>query len=231
MKFKKYLFCFLFFSIVSLTFSKAPCEEPKPFPGDSNPQLSAIVNGIEKRYAVSGFSARFFQISTLKDMDITDTASGRLLIKRPGMMRWEYETPDRQTIVSDGYQLWIYRPEDNQVMIGKAPSFFGDGKGASFLSDITRMRRNFSISLEKNDKNNNYVLKLLPVKKTPDLAEIFLTISRETFEVVRIVTYNSYGDETRIDLADVRLNADLDNALFSFVAPEGTEILQLEDQP
>ncbi|MFH2218114.1 MAG: outer membrane lipoprotein carrier protein LolA [Pseudomonadota bacterium] len=231
MKLKKYIFYFLFFSIFSLAFSKSPCEEVKAFAGDSNPQLSAIIDGIEKRYAVPGFSARFFQTSTLKDMDITDTASGRLLIKRPGMMRWEYETPDRQTIISDGFQLWIYRPEDNQVMIGKAPDFFGDGKGASFLSDITRMRRNFTISLEKNDKDNNPVLKLLPGKKALDLAAIYLTIARETFEVVRIVTYNSFGDETRIDLADIRFDPDLENALFSFAAPEGAEILQLEEQP
>ena len=32
-------------------------------------------------------------------MDITDTASGKAFFKRPGMMRWEYEEPDRQVIV------------------------------------------------------------------------------------------------------------------------------------
>ena len=51
-------------------------------------------------------------------------------------MRWEYETPDRQTIITDNKTLWIFRPEDNQVMIGKAPSFFEGGKGFSFLSNM-----------------------------------------------------------------------------------------------
>ena len=231
MKLKAHIFCFFFVLIVLPAFSKAPCEESKPVAGDLDGAVSRIVSGIEKRYAVPGFSARFFQTSTLKDMEITDTASGRLLIKRPGMMRWEYEAPDRQIIISDGSQLWIYRPEDNQVMIGKAPSYFGDGKGASFLSDISRMRQNFAISLEKSDNSVHYVLKLVPGKKAHDLAVIYLTISRETFDVVRIATYNSFGDETRIDLTEVRLDANLGNALFSFTAPKGTEIVQLEEQP
>ena len=132
--------------------AQAPGKDSNPPGKASNPTLSQIMKGIEKKYALSGFSARFFQSSTIKAMDITDTASGRLLIKHPGMMRWEYEEPDRQIIISDGFQLWIYRPDDNQVMIGKAPAFFGDGKGASFLSDISRIRENFTISLETHLK-------------------------------------------------------------------------------
>jgi len=163
-------------------------------------------------------------------MDITDTASGRLLIKHPGMMRWEYEVPDRQIIVSNGFQLWIYRPDDNQVMIGKAPAFFGDGKGASFLSDITRMRENFTITLEKSGRAEHHILKLVPRNKTFDLSVIYLTISSDTYDVVQIVTYNSYEDETRIELSEIRFNPDLDNSLFIFIAPEGAELLRLDDE-
>ena len=77
-------------------------------------------------------------------------ASGKVYIKYPGMMRWEYEKPDRQIIITDADKLWIYRPEDNQVMTGKAPTFFRDGKGASFLSDIRLIRQKFDISLEQD---------------------------------------------------------------------------------
>jgi outer membrane lipoprotein carrier protein len=75
--------------------------------------LDEILNRVENRYAVAGFSARFEQVSTIPAMDITETASGRIFVKRPGMMRWEYEKPDLQTVITDGKTLWIYRPEDN----------------------------------------------------------------------------------------------------------------------
>jgi outer membrane lipoprotein carrier protein len=128
--------------------------------------LEGIIKGIETRYSASGFSTRFFQTSTLKAMEITENASGIMMVKRPGMMRWEYDEPERQLVVTDGNKLWVYRPDDNQVMVGEAPVFFGDGKGAGFLSDIERVRDNFVITLDGMTKNSHYRLKLVPKKKT-----------------------------------------------------------------
>ena len=215
--------------IVFFNTRTAPCYGSESENEKTDSSLSEVIAGVEKRYAVPDFSARFFQTSTLKAMEITDTASGRLLIKRPGMMRWEYEEPDRQIVISDGYQLWIYRPDDNQVMMGKAPSFFGDGKGASFLSDIGKMRKNFNITLEKSVHKDYYLLKLSPVEKQFDLDSIYLSISTKLFDVVRIVTYNSFGDETRIELSNLQFDQHLDSTLFSFITPEGAEILQIDE--
>jgi len=187
------------------------------------------MDSVEKKYAVAGFSACFIQESTLKAMDITDSASGKVTVKRPGKMRWEYEEPDRQIILTDGKDLWIYRPEDNQVMIGKFPSFFGDGKGASFLSDIKLIRQKFNIALEDTDRDDYYILKLLPVKKTYDLSYINLSISKKTFCVEEIITYNLYGDETRIKLVDIKLLENPEDSMFVFSIPYGTEVLELDE--
>ncbi len=190
--------------------------------------LDEVINRVEERYDVSGFTARFVQESTIKEMDITDTASGRILVKRPCMMRWEYEKPDRQIIITDGKKLWVYRPDDNQVMIGKFPSFFGDGKGAGFLSDVRLIRKKFSIAFGKN-RSNYYVLKLLPIDSSLDLSLIYLSVSRKNFDIVRIVTYNSYGDETRIEMGDIHFTQKLDDFIFSFEVPEGVDIIQLDE--
>jgi outer membrane lipoprotein carrier protein len=184
---------------------------------------------VEKKYAVAGFSACFVQKSTLKAMNITDSASGKITVKRPGKMRWEYEEPDIQIIVTDGKNLWVYRPDDNQVMIGEFPSFFGDGKGASFLSDIRLIRQKFNITLENTDSNDYYILKLLSVKKTNDLSYINLSISKKTFHLEEIVTYNSYGDETQIKLIDIKLLENIDDSIFNFDIPYGTEVLELDE--
>jgi len=191
--------------------------------------LEAIINGVEKRYSALGFSARFYQTSTLKAMKITESASGMLVVKKPGMMRWEYEDPERQLVVTDGTNLWIYRPEDNQVMIGKAPSFFGDGKGAGFLSDMERVRQNFAISLDGLTENSQYRLKLLPKKKTFNIATIYLTVSPKTFDVVEVATYNEYEDETRIRLSDIQHREELEEALFHFKVPKDADIVKMDE--
>ncbi|MDH3877689.1 MAG: outer membrane lipoprotein carrier protein LolA, partial [Desulfobacterales bacterium] len=84
--------------------------------------VDQILGHVENKYTNSKFAADFIQKSTIKAMNITDMATGKVYIKYPGMMRWEYEKPDRQIIITDGDKLWVYRPEDNQVMTGKAPT-------------------------------------------------------------------------------------------------------------
>jgi len=197
---------------------------------DSRLSLDDIMGKIEKRYAVPGFSADFFQTSTLKAMEITDSASGKAFFKRPGKMRWEYKTPDRQTFITDNETLWIFRPEDNQVMIGKAPSFFEGGKGFSFLSDMKSIQQKFSIALEKKTQDDYYELKLLPREKAFDVSVIYLSVSTRTFDVAKIVTVNSYGDETRIVFNDIQFAKEIDDSLFSFKLPEGVEVLNLDEQ-
>ena len=195
-----------------------------------NADLDKILKGIETRYAGKGFSATFFQESMLKAMQISDTAEGRLTVKRPGKMRWEYILPDPQTIITDGKSMWIHRPADNQVMVGKAPEFFGGGKGAGFLSDIRLIRKSFRIQ-QKPAENDNYLrLQLIPKKPEPEIAEIILSVGKATFQVDQVVTYNAYGDETKITLSDYQFGLEPKENLFRFDIPEGIDVVEI-DQP
>jgi outer membrane lipoprotein carrier protein len=232
MKFKEiFLLWFsLTFFFVQAGLSQEAKQTPDPTRAPAKLSLADIIDRVESRYAVSGFSARFNQFTTITAMDITDTASGQIFVKRPGMMRWEYKKPDVQTIITNGIKLWIYRPEDNQVMIGKAPAFFKDGKGAGFLSDLKQLRRQFHITLGNEIVKDSYILTLYPLEKTFDVSVIYLSISLKTFDVVRIVTFNSYGDKTRFELSDIQFNQSLDDALFTFEIPEGIEVLKLDQQ-
>jgi len=191
--------------------------------------LSEIMDKVEKRYDVIDFSSYFVQESTLKAMDITDVASGSIFVKRPGMMRWEYDKPDRQTIITDGKTLWVYKPDDNQVMIGRAPSFFGDGKGAGFLSDMKLIREQFKVSFEKEKSDHDYVIKLLPKEQTVGVTKIYLAISKITFKIKKIITLNEYDDETIIELINSKFNLNLDKSLFNFIVPEGTDVIMMDE--
>lgn len=196
---------------------------------DNLPPLDYILKEVEKRYTGSQFAAEFLQESTIKSMEITDFASGRLYVRYPGMMRWEYEKPERQVIITDGKKLWIYRPMDNQVMVGSAPVFFRDGKGASFLSDISLVRKKFSIALGRAEGEDLYELKMTPLERTLNIAEIRLSIAPRTYNIVRIVTVNDYGDDTRIDIVNPKFNVNLEPSLFSFEIPPGADVQKMEE--
>ncbi len=191
--------------------------------------LEQILDRVEKHYTAKSFKAEFIQESTLKAMEITDFASGEIFVRYPGMMRWVYEKPEKQIIITDGHKLWIYRPLDDQVMTGSAPAFFSDGKGASFLSDIKLIRQKFKISLQNSKDDFFYELKLQPLEKTLDVTDIRLSVTKNTFTVIRIITYNSYGDENRIEFVNHQFDVKLDDSLFSFKIPPGADVLQLDE--
>jgi len=203
---------------------------------NENYSIDEIMKKIELKYIEKGFGAIFSQESTLKAMDITDKASGTAIFMYPGMMKWTYLEPEEQIIVTDGDKLWIYRKEDNQVMLGKAPKYFGSGKGASFLTDIEILRQSFELSFPEDDpdsppkQNERHCIKLLPKKKNPDFTKLFLSISKKTYDIMEITSYNAYGDKTLIKFSDLEFHNDLAKDMFYFKIPDGADIVQLDGE-
>ena len=77
MKFKTVILC------IAAIFGQI-CSGPDAKGAESSLTADDIITKIENRYSVPGFTARFIQESTLKAMDITDVATGKIFVKRPG---------------------------------------------------------------------------------------------------------------------------------------------------
>jgi len=184
-----------------------------------------ILSGLEQKYANKGFSADFEQATRLTALDITETATGKAQFSHPGKMRWAYETPDRHEIITNGQALWIYRPEAGQVMQGVAAPFFKAGSGGAFLSDITRIRKDFTINLDKSGHNFAQLL-LIPKHESPDLASIRMTIDLPSHEIHTVVTENPYGDTTRFFFTNIHFKT-LDPRTFDFRIPEDMEVIEM----
>lgn len=227
MHFKIVMICIFFLSFNTVV-SLGEMPELNVSKPSINLTLNDIMDRVEAKYSQTGFSADFTQEATLKALGITDTASGTILVKRPGMMRWEYNQPEKQLIITNGDRLWIYRPEDQQVITGNAPDFFKNGKGAGFLSDMKILKKKFSITLEGMGVEDDYILKLVPNEKVLDISYIYLNISKKTFLIQQIISYNSFEDETKILLHHVKFQNEIDNIMFHFTIPEGVDVLQLD---
>ncbi len=199
--------------------------------GDQKPQgkeLASIVDALKDRYGEKNFSADFHQESTLSAMDISDTAGGEAWFSHPGRMRWEYRFPDRHVIVTDGETLWIHRPEENQVVKGDAVKYFGDGKGAGFLSNFSLITEAFDVRLA-DETQTRWRLELVPRERHYELSAIYLEVNKETTEIEQVVTENEYGDTTTISFKNLHFSADMDPSLFEFKIPEGTDVIYMDE--
>ena len=43
------------------------------------------------------------------------TEAGELSLRKPGRMRWQYDSPKGKLFVSDGKQVYLYTPATNRV--------------------------------------------------------------------------------------------------------------------
>lgn len=208
--------------LISMLLTTLPCYAAQSLDN----KTAQIVSGIEAKYANKSFSADFEQASHLTALDVTETAKGRAWFSHPGKMKWAYESSDNHEIITNGKELWIYRPEENQVMTGNAAPFFQSGSGGAFLADIRKIREEFSV--EPGESGDNFAqLILTPKKQTPELAKIRITVDLPGYEIPVVETENIYGDTTKFIFTNIQFSV-LDEQIFEFTPPPGTEIIEIE---
>ncbi|MDA3917508.1 MAG: outer membrane lipoprotein carrier protein LolA [Deltaproteobacteria bacterium] len=185
-----------------------------------------ILNALEQKYSDKSFKADFTQVSKLAALDITEKASGTALFSHPGKMRWKYLTPQLHEIITNGASLWIYRPEEKQVMHGDASQFFQSGAGGAFLSDISLIRKNFTITVK--EVTANYVeIVLIAKRETKDISSIIIRISQKNSAIERVVTYNPYDDTTLFQFSNIQFK-NIDPEIFEFQIPGGVDIIEMD---
>ena len=82
-------------------------------------QDRALIRSVDDHYNhMRTLRARYTEHYTGMGMDRTE--SGTLTLKKPGLMRWSYDTPPGKLFVLDGKYAWFYTPDDAQI--SRAPA-------------------------------------------------------------------------------------------------------------
>jgi outer membrane lipoprotein carrier protein len=77
------------------------------------------------------------------------------------------------------------------------------------------------------DRNGDYLLTLVPKVSDTGVDKLYLTIDKEDFQIIQCSFADLYGNITRIRLADIRINNNLDDKLFNFKPPSGVEVFNM----
>ncbi|MFH2011379.1 MAG: outer membrane lipoprotein chaperone LolA [Pseudomonadota bacterium] len=222
-----YLLIVLFGFVLSLVFFS-----PDPTLGIT---LEVIVAKVQDVYQnTKDFKAEFIQESTLKSISKTQVANGKIYFKNPGKLRWDYYHPNKQEVVTDGKTLWMYIPQDKQVMINKLSNVYQSNTSTFFLSGMGNLKRDFDIQMVKQTLDNgekDYTLKLVPKEPQSNLNELFLVVNKTTFQVMETYFYDFYGNLIRIKFKNPVVNRGLSDSIFIFTIPEGVEVIEPPQMP
>ena len=196
---------------------------------------------------IRDFSADFVQLSTVVSIDRVQRGEGKVWFKfQPQStfmprFRWDYQLPNEQQIISDGSTLWVYVPENRQVIVSdvqQVEAEYGDNP-AAFFSGLGDLGRNFHIDWAptRTDESGHYRLLLTPRQPSQFFNQIEVTVNQQavsahqqqedsvSFPLIATQVTDPQGNLTRITFIDARWNLDLEDSQFVFEVPPGVEQL------
>lgn len=202
-------------------------SSPKPVSGIPLEEIVAKVQGVYQK--TKDFKAEFIQESTLKTLNKTQVAKGKIYFKNPSKLRWDYYHPTKQEIVTDGKTLWMYMPQDKQVMISELSKVYRSNTSTFFLSGMGNLKRDFDVQLVQptlNNEEKGYLLRLIPKEPQSNLNELFLLVDKVTFQVMETYFYDFYGNLIRIKFKNSVINRGLSDSIFVFTIPKGVDVIE-----
>ncbi len=195
----------------------------------AEPTAAELAQSLQKKYdGIRDFSADFvhnYRSGALRKQMIE---KGRLLIKKPGKMRWEYTTPEPKLFVSDGAKMYSYIPADKQVVIGTVPSDDTASAPALFLAGKGNLIRDFTASLTDVPEGmpaGTKALKLVPRKRQPDYDWIVLMVDQATLGLRGLMSTDAQGGTSTFSFANLKENVNLADKEFAFQMPRGVDVV------
>ena len=80
-------------------------------PGAADPTAPELAPALQQKYdGIKDFSADFTHAYEGGVLRKQITERGRLLVKKPGKMRWDYTAPEPKLFVSDGVKICLLHP-------------------------------------------------------------------------------------------------------------------------
>ncbi len=175
----------------------------------------------ERLQRPSDLRARFVQSYRSGMLGREVRERGTLSLKRPGRMRWEYESPERKTFVSDGRNFYFYVPADRQVIVKDQKD--ATGVAGLLLAGSGAPLQAFVPSLETAPAGLTR-LRLLPRQPDPEIEELRVDVDA-VFRLRSIEVLDAQGNRSRFDFENLRENVGLKDDLFRFEIPGGVEVI------
>lgn len=181
----------------------------------------------------SDFKASFKQTYTDLAAGDSKESYGKVYIKKPGKMRWDYyhtvegKQKRKRVMVSDGKAFWIYEPEFKQVF----KECLADSKlptSVSFLMGQGDLLESFDVKFSGASKSARPVLELTPKKPTSKYQKLEFVVDGETFQVLKTTIYDPYGNTNEIVFGKATFNKNLPDDRFTFVPPKDARKLNAE---
>lgn len=202
--------------------------------GSDTGRSGNLVDRVEARYAQTrDLQANFTQETIFEGFEKGFSSSGKLYLKKPGLLRWEYLEPSIEQIFVDGNQVMMYVPHHQQVVKGKLTQIAASKGPLALLQGLGTLSEQFTIldaSNEGDGKDAFPVLTLEPKseKRGPStLKKIVLKLFPDTFLIQEMTLVESSGNVSRVIFDHIQVNKGVPLELLKFEIPDDVVVVEM----
>ena len=195
----------------------------------AEPTASELAAALQRKYdGIKDFSADFTHAYVGGVLRKKITERGRLLVKKPGKMRWDYVEPETKQFVSDGLKMYSYIPQDKQVIVAPVPPDEDAPTPAMFLAGKGNLTRDFTPSLVDAPATaaaGSRALKLIPKARQRDYDWLELVVDPGTLSIRGLLTVDAQGGTSSFSFTNLKENVGLADKEFAFKIPRGVDVV------
>jgi outer membrane lipoprotein carrier protein len=183
----------------------------------------ALLGKVDNHYNhLSSLRAHYSEHYAGMGMDRTET--GTLVLKKPGRMRWSYDTPVGKVFVLDGKYAWFYTPGDAQAERVPAKELDDLRSPLRFLLGHTELKKELD---DLTVTPEGAVFRIAGVPKGMAQRVKLLTLDvTATGEIEAMRIEEVGGAVTEFAFTDMEENVPLSNADFVFTPPAGVTVVK-----
>jgi outer membrane lipoprotein carrier protein len=201
---------------------------------DSVSAVDELVEKVDARYAqIQDLQADFIQETVIEGFTTGLKSSGRLYLKKPGLLRWDYLQPSEEQIYVNGDQVMMYVPEHQQVVVGTLTQMAASKGPLALLQGVGKLSQQFTVlesSDGSNDREGHPSLTLVPksgANETPTIKKIVLKLIPDSFLIKAITLFEVSGNISRVMFDHIQLNKGLSPRLLKFEVPPDVVVVEL----
>lgn len=217
--------------------------------GFSDPlDCKPIVSRLEVRYRTARtLQATFLQRYT-ENGHLMRVETGTVYFRRPGKMRWEYESPEKNLFLVDGKTAWFYVPADRTVTRVPAKESTDWRTPLALLAGEMKVSRVCDhVRLAKREVSESAADAMLycEVRGSPPKSEkpsgtknksteeeatdaVYFEVVKSSGELVRVLMKNLGGVAIEFRFENWQSDPHVEDSLFRFTVPPGVAIVNGE---
>jgi len=168
------------------------------------------------------FYATFVQSVYDNNGELVRESNGEVSLLPPVKFRWDYASPFKQELVSNGETLWLYDDDLQQVTVRNAKEALANSPILLLTGDVA-LEDEFAVK-EVGERDGLGWVELKPLDEEADFDAIYAAMDSAGLRILDM--RDKLGQSTQIQFDNIQVSNQLNSALFEFEVPEGVDVVE-----